>query len=450
MIRIQSNIVRWGLSAVFAVLILFGTYHNIFSLAAFLMFALVLVFCDRESVLLQIFFVMPMANIFKLSPGTQSFFTVLILAYVVVNFVLPRRATALVFLFGLYVVITQLVSGEFHLFRTIKLVCHILFLSSVLNSEVKIRHREVFLSFITGNLVASFFGMLDSGFFRIVEYIGTKEVGEIRPEEGEEAIIRFAGLYADPNYYAIGIIISMCLLVILYYRNEINPFFAAICAVPMVYFLVQTYSKSALFMMAVPFVYLLYSFAKKKKYFLIMIMLVAAVMLLILAFSGRIAALDVVISRIAASDTGSGTDINKLTTGRFNLWITYLNYLISNIRTSIFGDGIAAPLINGRASHSTYIDIFYHLGAVGGGLLMACLATISSQSRHFNIRRNIMNYSVMLCIAVMYFFLGELFYFDPPFQIFLAFVVLNLPLKNNAEELIQKEETEQKKWRYVI
>ncbi len=450
MIRIQSYIVRCGLSAVFAALILFGTFHHIFSLAAFLLFGLVLVFCDRESVLIQIFFVMPMANIFKLSPGTQSFFTILILAYVVVNFVLPRKATALVFVFGLYIVITQLISGEYHIFRTIKLVCNVLFLSSVLNSEVEIRHKEVFLSFITGNLVASFFGMLDSGFFRIVEYVGINEVGEVRPEEGEEAIIRFAGLYADPNYYAIGIVISMCLLVVLYHRSEINPFFAALCAAPMVYFLIQTYSKSALFMMAVPLAYLFYSLAKKKKYFLLMLMIFATVVTVILALSGKISALDVIMARIATSDTSSGTDINKLTTGRLNLWVTYSNYLISNIRTALFGDGVSAPLINAHASHNTYIDIFYHLGAVGGGLLIACLSTISVQSRHFYIRRNIMNYSVMICIAVMYFFLGELFYFDPPFQIFLAFVVLNLPLGKDMEKFSRSEKTEQKKWRYVI
>ncbi len=450
MIRIQSNLVRWGLSAVFAILILFGTFHNIFSLAAFLLFCLMLVFCDRESVLMQIFFVMPMANIFKLSPGTQSFFTILILAYVVINFVLPRKATALVFIFGIYIVITQLIAGDFNLFRTIKLICNILFLSSVLNSEVEIRHKEVFLSFITGNLVSSFFGMLDSGIFRIVEYIGVNEVGEIRPEEGEEAIIRFAGLYADPNYYAIGIIVSLCLLVVLYHRSEIHSLFAIACAVPMVYFLIQTYSKSALFMMAVPLVYLMYSLAKKKKYLLLLFVILAIISMLILALSGQIPALDVIMARIEISDTGSGTDINKLTTGRFDLWITYLNYLINSIRTALFGDGVVAPLIDGRASHNTYIDIIYHLGILGGSLLLACLSTISAQSRHFKIRRNIMNYSVLICIVVMYFFLGELFYFDPPFQIFLAFVVLNLPLGNDMEKYVRVEKKESKKWRYVI
>ncbi len=450
MIRIQSNLIRWGLSAVLAILILFGTFHNIFSLAAFLLFCLVLVFCDRESVLIQIFFVMPMANIFKLSPGTQSFFTILILAYVVINFVLPRKATALVFILGLYIVVTQLIAGDFNLFRTIKLICNILFLSSVLNSKVEIRHKEVFLSYIIGNLTASFFGMLNSEIFRIVEYIGEKAVGEIRPVDGEEAIIRFAGLYADPNYYAIGIIISMCLLVILYYRSEINPLFAIACTVPMIYFLIQTYSKSALFMMAVPLAYLMYSLVKRKKYLILLLVTVASIITIMLALSGQIPTLDVIMARIEISNVGSGTDINKLTTGRFNLWITYMNYIINNIRTALFGNSVAAPLIDGRASHNTYIDIFYHLGVVGGGMLMACLTTISAQSRHFNIRRNILNYSVMICIAVMYFFLGELFYFDPPFQIFLAFVVLNLPLGKDMEEYERTEDGESKKWRYVI
>ncbi len=450
MIKIKSNLVRRGLSAVFAVLILFGTYHNIFSLAAFLLFGLVLVFCDRESALLQIFFVMPMANIFKLSPGTQSFFTILLLAYVVVHLVLPRKATALVLLFGLYVIVFELISGNFNLFRTIKLICNVLFLSSVLNSEVEIPHKEIFMSFISGNLIASFFRLLDSGFFRIVEYVGVQEVGEVRPESGEEAIVRFAGLYADPNYYAIGIIISLCLLVVLYHKSEINPFVAAVCAVPMVYFLIQTYSKSALFMMAVPLLYLLWSLARNKKYLALMIMFFLSVATVILAFSGQIDALDVVMERISASESGSGTDINRLTTGRFNIWMMYAEYLIGNIRAAIFGDGIAAPLINERASHNTYIDVFYHLGIVGGGLLMACLTAISGQSRHVNIKRNAMNYSIMFCIVIMYFFLSELFYFDPPFHIFIAFVVLNLPMGKEKPQKPQTAKKDEGKWKYVI
>ena len=205
MISIKDNKIRWAISATLALLILFGTYRNVFSLAAFLIMCLMLAFCDKESNLLQIFFVMPMANIFKLSPGVQSFFTVIMLVYVVLHLVLPRRSTLFVMLFAIYVLLGQFFCGSFNLFRTIKLVCNFLFLSSTLNSDVKINHKDVFLSYIIGNIAASVFAKMDSGFFKIESYIGVKNLGGLGEFSDVE---RFAGLYADPNYYSISLIIS--------------------------------------------------------------------------------------------------------------------------------------------------------------------------------------------------------------------------------------------------
>lgn len=426
MIEIKSNKIRWALSAVLALLILFGTYHSIFSLAAFAICALMLFFCDRESILLQIFFIMPMANIFKMSPGSQSFFTILILFYVVFHLVLPRKATLLVVLFALYVVIGELFAGSFDIFRTVKLICNLLFLSSTLNSEVKVRHKEIFLSFIVGNIVASTFGLMDSSLFKIESYIGVKALSA----NIEEGIVRFAGLYADPNYYSIGLIISLCLVVILYHRNELNTFFSILLLVSFVYFLLQTYSKSALFMLSLPFISFLYSLIKKKKLLSACFMVISVMLLVILAISGQIPALELVLERIEASETVSGTmDINALTTGRFELWVMYIKYLINNIKAAIFGLGINDSLLNGRAAHNTYLDIFYYMGVIGSSLLIAVLLLVSRQSRQIRIKRNLLNYSVIACIFIMYFFLSELFYFDPPFQLFIAFTVLNLPME---------------------
>ena len=166
MISIKDNKIRWGISAVLALLILFGTYRNVFSLAAFLGCCLMVFFFDKESVLLQLFFVMPIANIFKLSPGSQSFFTILILLYVVLHLVLPRKATTLVILLGVYIVVGELLAGQFNVSRTIKFICNILFLSSVLNEKVQFSKKEIFLSYIVGNYVASFFGTIDSPYFK--------------------------------------------------------------------------------------------------------------------------------------------------------------------------------------------------------------------------------------------------------------------------------------------
>ncbi len=432
MITIKSNKVRWTISGLLALLILFGTFRNVFSLAAFLIMGLMLVFCDKETNLLQIFFVMPLANIFKLSPDAQSFFTIVILVYVVLHLVLPRKATFIVILFAIYVVIGQLLSGELYLFRAIKFIFNFLFLSSVLNDRVEVRDKEIYLSYIVGNLFSSIFGLLDSSYFKIENYIGVAEFGD--PDSGE-LVTRFTGLYADPNYYTVGIIVSLCLVVVLLHRKEISGLFCIITSVSFIYFLILTYSKSAIIMLALPFFVVLYSFRKKGNYFSIVILLALLIVAVIMVFTGKIDALDIVIERFLNSETTEGVDIDSLTTGRLSLWIMYSEHLLENIEIGFFGSGIGSAVL-GRPSHNTYIDIIYYLGAFGGVLLFAILIAISEQSRKVAIKRNIMNYSVIMCIVIMYFFLSELFYFDPPFHIYLAITVLNTPMNslNTAAE----------------
>ena len=438
MISIKDNKIRWAISAVLALLILFGTYRNVFSLAAFLLMGLMLVFCDRESNLLQIFFVMPMAGIFKFSPGVQSFFTIVLLVYVALHLVLPRKSTLFVILFAVYVVLGQLLGGGFNLFRTIKLICNFLFLSSTLNANVKIDHKKLFFSYIIGNIVASVFAKMSSGFFKIESYIGVKELGGL--DEFKD-VVRFAGLYEDPNYYSISLIISLCLLVVLFYRKEISFYELFLWASFLVYFLIITYSKSAFIMLVVPFLSWEYTLYKKKNYSVLIASVFAVLVVLLLAFSGEIPALDVIVSRMTEVES-EDFDINTITTGRFNLWIRYATYLIKNIKAGLFGVGIGTPLLNGEAAHNTYFDILYYLGVVGGVLLLTVLLTTSSQCIQKNIKRNVLNYSIIICIVVMYFFLSELFYFDPPFHLLLAFMVLNLPLKEQfviPDSLIEKE-----------
>lgn len=433
MISIKDNRIRWAISAVLALLILFGTYRNVFSLAAFLIMGLILVFCDVESNILQIFFVMPMANIFKFTPGVQSFFTVIILVYVILHLVLPRRATFVVALFAVYVIIGQLFMGQFDFFRTVKLVCNLLFLSSVLNKDVEISGKEIFLSYSIGNLIASVFGTMNSAYFKIESYTGVKELSGSM-YESETA--RFMGLHSDPNYYAVSIIVSLCLIIVLYHRREINTLFALSIAVPMVYFLIITYSKSAILMTFVCLVFLVYSLILNRKYFSLILIIIALVIVLVLVLSGQIPLFETMITRFTAAEESEEVDINALTTGRVDIWMMYIKYIITNIKTAVFGDGISATYYNGIAAHNTYIDIFRHLGVVGGVLLVISLRMILMQSVSAPKKKyNMLNYSVIFCMLIMYFFLSELFSLDAPFHIFLAFTVMNMSV--DAKETLK-------------
>lgn len=371
---------------------------------------------------------MPMANIFKLAPGVQSFFTIIIIAYVVFHLVLPRKATAVVFLFSAYVIISQLWNGNFDLFRTIKLVCNLLFLSSTLNGDVRIKHKDIFLSFILGNIVSSFFGMMDSNVLKIESFVGAKTLSQGYGFGAD--VVRFAGLYIDPNYYSIGLIISLCLLVVLYHRDEINSFVLLLFSVPLICFLIITYSKSAIIMLLVPAFFFIYSSVKKRKRLELGLFFVIALFVIALSAAGKIPAINIIMTRLSEIDSDN-LNLNEATTGRFELWVTYSKHILKNIEIALFGRGIGAELLVEHASHNTYIDIIYYLGAVGGALLIASLGLILRQSVLVPIKRNLMNYSVIICIGIMYFFLGELFYFDPPFQLFIGFVTLNVPLDNN-------------------
>ncbi len=438
MIEIKNNKTRWFISALLALLILFGTFNSIFSIVAFLICGLMLVFVDKESTLYQMFFILPMANIFKMSPGSQSFFTIILLAYVVLHLILPRKATLLVVLFAVYVVLGELLGDSFNLFRTIKLICNFLFLSSVLNNKVTIKHKEIFYSYVIGNIVASFFGMMDSSTFKIHSYTGLKELGGLI-EPGEEQLYRFAGLYEDPNYYSIGLIVSLILLLVLNHRNELKTKGLILFSIPIVYFIILTYSKSAFLMMMLFVVFWIYSLCCKKKYLQVVTMLIVVVFVVALALSGRISILQVIVERFTDVSAAEG-DLNAMTTGRFDLWKNYIEFIANNLKVGIFGRGISAELLDGWGSHNTYIDIIYYLGVFGGTLLIGILITISTQSVKHNIKRNFLNYSVLISVLIMYFFLGELFYFDPPFQLFMSFMVLNLPLRNVDLQSSLKEE----------
>lgn len=440
-----NNKMRWTVSAIFAVLILFGTYHNIFSIIAFLGVCLLLFFCERETILLQLFFIMPMANIFKMSPSSQSFFTIILLLYVVMYFVLPRKATLLIVLFSIYIILGQLVSGSFMLFRTVKLICNILFLSSILNQNVTINHKSVFFSYIIGNITASCFGLMDSNFFKIKDYVGEQGV------EGIEFIdlTRFTGLHTDPNYYTVGMIISLCLLVVLYHRKEVKTSLALLISVPIVYFLILTYSKSAILMLAVPLFFVFYSLYKQKKFISILVVFGLAVFVLLMALSGKIEILNVVISRFnASSDSVDDTDLNSLTTGRFGIWVSYVKYMFNHYLAFFVGEGISAPYLEGHATHNLYIEMWYHLGIIGSSMLLWVLWTILKQCKLVVFNRKLINYSVLISSLLLYCFLSELFYYDPPFHIMLAFVMLNLPsISDNMPKEIFKTKKEGK---YVV
>lgn len=423
----NRRLYQWAGALFIVALVVLGTHSSIFALGALGISAMQIVFGEEDFSWKLIFILFSFANIFKLSPNSTSLFTYLILLLDVMLFIKHRTLSPLWILFAIYTVAVPYLAMEFscfHLLRWIKLLCSLLMMFYFFQRDTKGDEDELFLYFIVGVILASLTYYLDSGFFRVSRYTFDIGVFYVGMSEDEKNLVRFAGLYSDPNYYSVNVIISMCLTVILLHREKISlPVFALLMAV-LLYFIKETISKSALLMSAVPLLMFLYSNHLKKRRMLqtasISVMVVA---LLFLLATGGGQMFSTVFGRLSAAKG----DLNALTTGRFNVWVYNFEYFGEHPWRFLFGKGINSPLINNKGHHNVYIEMLWHIGLIGEGMVFALLMQV------FHIvprrrKRNPMNYCVLLCAAVMYFFLSVLFYYDPPYHLMIAFIVLNMDL----------------------
>lgn len=435
-LKLKNKIsIEWLYSIIVASLILLGTYNNVFSILAFVLIAYIVLIHKPDLALRQMIFILPLANIFKMEPGSQSFFTYVLLLYVI-NFVFRlKKINIILLLFVIYMTSMEILTDTISIPRTIKFVSGLLMLHYVISKvDLESNHKALFKRYILGVIIASSIAYLNFSFFNVSRYLSIQELG-IRYGYGD--MTRFTGLDTDPNYYAVSIIVSLCLIVLLYYRQEINVVSAVIQAAFLVFFALLTYSKSVFLMMSFPIAFLVIANHRKKRYVLQIILIIIGVATMIYAAAGKIQAVNIILTRILVN-----TNLNGITTGRIDLWISYCQYLGDNIIKAIFGVGLGAdyaPNVN-RAVHNAYIEAIYHLGVIGFVWLAVVLR--SSYAKYGkSLKKNILNYSVLVCVLTMYLFLNELFYYDAPFHFLLAFVVMNTNYNLTSKEIVLKEDS---------
>lgn len=428
----NRRIYQWAGALSIVALIVLGTHSAIFALAALGIAAIQIVFGEEDFSWKLIFILFSFASIFKMAPNSTSLFTFLILLFDVVLFIKHGTLSPLWIFFAIYTITVPFIAMEpscFHLLRWIKLLCSLLMMFYFFERDKKDNADELFLYFIIGVILASLTYHLNSGFFRVSQYTRDLTVYYVGMSEAEKDMVRFAGLYSDPNYYSVNVIISMCLSVILYSREKIKlPVFALLMAV-LLYFVKETFSKSALLMSAVPLFMFIYSNKIKQRRTLqtvSVVMISVALIYLIVTGGGEI--FGTVFGRLSVAKG----DINALTTGRFNVWVYNMEYFMEHPWRFLFGKGINSPLINNKAHHNVYLEIIWYVGLIGFIMIFAMLKQVL-QTVPRRRERNLMNYSVLFCAVAMYFFLSALFYFDPPYHLMIAFTVMNLNLDSSKQ-----------------
>lgn len=410
------RISKWIMNPIIGLLIAMGTSNSLYTYMALALSACCVIFYNEQDSLCVLFFCMSFAFVFKGAGGGTSFFTMLTLLYVLWNMVRMRMFYSVlggIILLVEYVAVVHLGNKMMQLTQLLKFVTNFLFLY-VAVQNVDLNHpRELFLTYVLGVLFSSCLKL--SGAFPNIPLYTVEPV-----EFG-----RFTGMQQDPNYYGVNLIISLCLVVILYHRKELPSWLALVLVGTFVWFCSQTASKMVFLMLIFPTVFFMYSNFQNRRFWLQLVFVGLVVTMVVAVLQGKIEAFNAVLRRFGATD-----DAGSLTTGRSDKWQEYLDYIFGNAQVALFGEGLNAPysLASDAVPHNTYIDFLYHLGVIGTLGLVCVLKQIFGMMLK-PVKRNLLNGSVAVCMLIMWFGLSELTYFDFPFHLMLAGIVWNVSMK---------------------
>lgn len=176
------------------------------------------------------------------------------------------------------------------------------------------------------------------------------------------SLMRFQGLFRDPNYYMTMVMISIALLAVLWMNKYISRkvfLFGMGC---LVLFGALTYSKTFIIALAV-FVVIFVGMLFYKKYYLLGVGSIIFILAAAVALSNTL--FSVTIYRITSTN-----NLYSLTTGRSELIVEYFDEITKTASSLFFGSGLSAEILQ-RGTHNLFLEIVYYFGLIGLFLMVA-------------------------------------------------------------------------------
>lgn len=191
---------------------------------------------------------------------------------------------------------------------------------------------------------------------------------------------RFMGVEINSNIYTLLISISLSVYAVYLIEKKLT-WVDCILILVLLYFGALTVSMS--FVVSVAFVGVVAVLFASMKDIRMLLYAVAMVVLIVAAaflLFGDSEAMKTILFRIQ-QDTNAGANLSSVTTGRSDIWMKYIEYLIAHPAQLFFGIGLSAK-VPFRAPHNYYIETVVYLGLVGGLLYLATYALMFHPSMY--------------------------------------------------------------------
>lgn len=376
---------------------------------------LVSLFSKINTTYYHLFFLLPFSVIFKLSPSSTSLFAYLMIVTAIILLLRKRSIHAIsgimIILFIGYAIIGM---GENYT-TVAKMVAGMILLQVFVTSASPDDFKNYIFSFGLGMLGSSVIGTLKDTWSRLTIYFDDIDYIYVNGLRS----IRFSGLNYDPNYYSIGVIIVVFLCLRLFFNKDGNRFLLVGLIATLVVFGLISYSK--MFLLSISLLAIIFALHKTKspKQFLTTFVSVLVIGGGFYWWANQFGYLETMLERLSGSD---------ISTGRFDIWKEYLNYIWNSPKTLLLGDGFGSPYYRSHGPHNAYIELIFFLGIIGGTIMVSTVIHILGINKLVTHRRFI-DWALVLLFFVMIATLGIVTVNDLMFYCMLLWISMNMRRK---------------------
>ena len=373
----------------------------------------------------QLFFSVSFTVIYKLSPSSTSIFAYVMIVSGVILIVRIKtfnvKQLAAILFFSIYLIIGM----DSNYTIVIKMIMGII-LFYFFVKKIKVNDfKNHIMAFTLGVIGSSIVGSFRNNSPQISEYFKT----EYTVYNGTDLSYRFTGLNYDPNFYAMSVVFAVVLCVMLLMNRTGNKVIMWILLILLLVFGLQSYSKMFLLsVMIVGIISIIYMARSPKA------MIVALVSLLtfgtgVIIWLKKIGYMDIMFNRLFKGD---------ISTGRFEIWKTYFEYLAHSPFTFIFGDGIGASYLSIGGPHNTYFESIFFVGIMGSILFLYMLISVF-RCRKYNSEKKSINYLLLFVFLIMIGVLGCFTINEFFFYCMLIWLGLNINVESKTSILNEGE-----------
>lgn len=391
------------------IFIYMGTSNSNFILIVFAINVFTICKGNYKMIFSQLFFLLPFSMIYKTGPGTTSLFTYGMFLTGIFVFIRGKRMPgALIFmLIFFFSYIASTISSSFSSFYRILsgILCLIVFVQNVKISDI----RDIIISSSLGIIGSSYMGLLKMSNSSIQKYFTEFNSEWINGEQ----FYRFSGLFPDPNYYSISVIITLFMVLVLLHAKSLNKILGFGLISVMVYFGSRSYSRIFTICIVVFALYFMYYYMKNTKYKFIGYCIGIVILYFGILQLQETTFYENMYARFQEDD---------ITNGRTNITRAYLDVILNDQSILFKGKGLDGGLVKFMGAHNTYIEILYFIGIFGSILFLFLLLSIFRLRGKFTQGLNKYNLLLVFIIGI-----GSLGYFThSDLYFYLMFVWANM------------------------